>query len=152
MRHSSPLSFHGNLGQEGGTLPFWRARMMLKFPVVLFGLGLSALPVLADAPLTWERDGSRVQTVIYACDSAMDELSVAYFTAPDAASFAAVQIAGVVHAMVQEKAASGQRFVDVNDETGYRLHAKGDLVLLSKLEPDHTAGEQPLAECRALQE
>lgn len=125
---------------------------MLKIHLATLCLSLVALPSLADAPLNWESDGSRVQTVIYACDSAMDELSVAYFTAPDATSFAAVQIGGVVHAMVQHSAGSGVRYVDVNEETGYRLHSKGDLVLLSKLEPDHSAEEQLLAECRALEQ
>lgn len=120
---------------------------MLK-PFVLF---LATVPAAAHAQLTWERDGTRVETVLYGCEGALEELSVAYFTAPDATSFAAVQIGGVVHAMVQDVAASGARYVDVNEQTGYRLHGKGDALMLLKLDPDHTAEEQVLAKCSALQ-
>jgi hypothetical protein len=81
----------------------------------------------------------------------MDSLSVAYFTAPDATSFAAVQIGGLVHALVRDVAASGVRYVDVNAQTGYRLQGKGDQVMLLKLDPDPAAEEQLLVECNALQ-
>jgi membrane-bound inhibitor of C-type lysozyme len=111
---------------------------------------LLTFPGLAHAQLNWERDGVRVQTVIYACQGALEDLSVAYFTAADNTSFAATQIGGVVYAMVQDVAASGVRFVDVNEATGYRLHGKGEALMLLKLEPDHTAEEQLLAECSAL--
>jgi hypothetical protein len=115
-----------------------------------FVILLACVPMAAHAQVTWERDGSRVQTVIYTCDSAMDALSVAYFTAPDAINFAAVQIGGVVHALVQDVAASDLRYVDVNEQTGYRLQGKGEQVMLLKREPDHTAEEQLLADCRAM--
>ena len=115
-----------------------------------FVMLLSSLPMAVDAQGTWSRDGSRVETVIYTCDSAMDSLSVAYFTAPDATSFAAVQIGGVVHALVRDVAASGVRYVDVNAQTGYRLQGKGDQVMLLKLDPDPAAEEQLLVECPAL--
>ena len=116
-----------------------------------FAMFLSSLPMAADAQGSWSRDGSRVETVIYTCDSAMDSLSVAYFTAPDATSFAAVQIGGVVHALVRDVGASGVRYVDVNAQTGYRLQGKGDQVMLLKLDPDPAAEEQLLVECHALQ-
>lgn len=126
--------------------------MFRPFAVFLASLPLANLPLSAHAQGSWERDGSRIQTVVYTCDSAMDSLSVAYFTAPDATSFAAVQIGGVVHAMVQEVAAAGLRYVDVNEQTGYRLQGKGDQMMLLKLKPDHMAEEQLLADCRSVQE
>lgn len=107
------------------------------------------LPAPVFAQSRWESGGAMVETVTYSCDSAVDDLSVAYFTAADATSFAAVQIGGRVHAMVQGPSASGVRYVDINEQTGYRLHTKGDELLLLKLEADHTAEELRLAECSA---
>lgn len=113
-----------------------------------FALIALLMPTSVGAQSLWEAEGARVQTVIYRCDSAVESLSVAYFTAADATGFAAVQIGGIVHAMVQAPSGSGVRYVDINEETGYRLHTKGDGLLLSKLAPDHTAEEELLAECR----
>jgi hypothetical protein len=59
-----------------------------------FAMFLSSLPMAADAQGSWSRDGSRVETVIYTCDSAMVSLSVAYFTAPDATSLPPCRSAG----------------------------------------------------------
>jgi membrane-bound inhibitor of C-type lysozyme len=110
---------------------------------------LVLLPTASFAQSIWEDQGARVETVAYTCATAIDDLSVAYFTAPDATSFAAVHIAGVVHAMVQDVSGSGVRYVDIDTQSGYRIHTKGDLLLLLKLEADHTAEEQLLAECTA---
>ncbi len=49
----------------------------------------------------WKDKGAQVVTLTYACTGAIEELSVAFFTAADFASFAAMQIGGTVHAMVQ---------------------------------------------------
>ena len=114
-------------------------------------LALALFPAAAMAQTVWEDKGARVETVAYSCASAVDELSVAYFNAPDGTSFAAVQIAGLVHAMVQDISGSGVRYVDIDEQAGYRIHTKGDLVLMMKLEADHTAEEQLLAECTAQQ-
>ena len=51
---------------------------------------------------------------------------------------------------MQDVAASDLRYVDVNEQTGYRLQGKGEQVMLLKREPDHTAEEQLLADCRAM--
>lgn len=110
---------------------------------------LCLLPAAAAAQNLWQLDGARVETVAYACASGMDDLSVAYFTAPDGTSFAAVHVAGVVHAMVQQGSGSGVRYVDINEQSGYRIHGKGDGLVLMKLEPDDAAEEQLLAECTA---
>ena len=107
------------------------------------------MPTASLAQSLWEAGGARVETVIYTCDRAFEELSVAYFTAPDATSFAAVQVAGQVHAMVQEISGSGVRFVDTDVQSGYRLHAKGDDLLILKQDPAQVTEEQLLAECRA---
>ncbi len=66
---------------------------------------------------------------------------------PFAAFLGAVPIGGAV----QDVAASGLRYVDVNAQSGYRLQGEGDQVMLLKLEPDHAAKEQLWAECTAIQ-
>ena len=110
---------------------------------------LALVPGASFAQTVWEDQGSRVETVAYSCSTAIDELSVAYFTAPDATSFAAMHIAGVVHAMVQDISGSGVRYVDIDEQSGYRIHTKGDALLLLKQEADDTAEEELLAECTA---
>ncbi len=66
---------------------------------------------------------------------------------PFAAFLAAVPIGGVV----QDVAASGLRYVDVNAQSGCRLQGEGDQVMLLKLELDDAAKEQLWAECTAMQ-
>ncbi len=111
---------------------------------------LALLPSASFAQTVWEDQGARVETVTYSCATAIDDLSVAYFNAPDATSFAAVHIAGTVHAMVQDVSGSGARYVDIDAQRGYRIHTKGDTLLLLKQEPGQSADEeQLLAECTA---
>jgi len=118
---------------------------MLKF----LAFSLALMPNVGLSQTVWEDQGTRVETVAYTCATAIDDLSVAYFTAPDATSFAAVHIAGVVHAMVQDISGSGVRYVDIDEQSGYRIHTKGDLLLLLKRAADHSAEEELLAECTA---
>lgn len=120
---------------------------MLKLSLLFTAL----VPSAALAQTVWEDMGTRVETVTYGCTGGMDELSVAYFTAPDKTSFAAVQIAGEVHAMVQNVSGSGTRYIDIDEQSGYRIHGKGDMLMLMKLEADDAAEEQVLAECTAQQ-
>ena len=108
---------------------------------------LCFLPAAASAQTLWQGDGTRVETVTYACASGMDDLTVAYFTARDGSSFAAVHVAGVVHGMVQEVSGSGLRYVDIDKETAYRIHTKGNRLLLSKQAPEGATEEELLAEC-----
>ena len=58
-----------------------------------------------------------------------------------------MQIGGVV----QDVAASGLRYFDVNAQSGYRLQGEGDQVMQLRLEPDHAAEEQLLDECNKMQ-
>lgn len=114
-------------------------------------LAVALLPTASLAQSVWQDKGARVQTVAYTCATAMDELSVAYFTAADGTSFAAVQIGGLVHAMVQDISGSGARYVDIDAEAGYRIHTNGDGLLLLKRADDGSATEQVLAECTAFE-
>ena len=120
---------------------------MLRF--ALFALSL--LPSAALAETVWQNGGAQVITASYVCSGGMDELSVAYFNAPDGTSFAAVHIAGQVHAMVQDVSGSGARYVDIDEQSGYRIHTKGEGLLLLKLAADDAAEEELLAECTAQQ-
>jgi len=118
---------------------------MLKTSFV--SLVLMSLAFEVSAQTLWQNGGARVESLAYSCDNAIDDLSVAYFTAPDATSFAAVHIAGVVHAMVQDVSASGARFVDIDAESGYSIHSKGDGLLLMKHDAGTPGEDQLLAEC-----
>lgn len=123
---------------------------MMKPLVLTSALFIGALlPSTVLAQTVWEDKGMRVETVTYTCSAAVNDLSVAYFTAPDASSFAAVQIAGAVHAMVQDVSGSGALYVEIDAQSGYRIHSKGDLLLLLKQAPDDAAEEELLAECTA---
>jgi membrane-bound inhibitor of C-type lysozyme len=112
-------------------------------------LALCLLPGAGFAQSLWQSDGARVQTVSYGCTSAFDELSVAYFTPTAGMSFAAVQIGGIVRAMVQDISGSGVRFVATDPQSGYRLHVKGDNLMLFRLLAEDPTNEQLLAECSA---
>lgn len=114
-------------------------------PVALL---LALIPAAGHAQTAWEKDGARVQTVSYICDSGIDQLSVAYMSAPDDTSFAALQIGGVVHALVQEVSGSGALFVDVDPQSGYQVHTKGAELLFLKKAPDAGAEEEILARCK----
>lgn len=118
---------------------------MLKFMALI----AITLPGMAQAQVLWEDAGTRVQTVAYTCDSGLEDMAVAYFTAPDSTSFAALQLGGTVHAMVQTVSGSGVRYSDIDEQSGYRLHTKGDLLLLLKQAADDSAEEQLLASCTA---
>lgn len=112
-------------------------------------LSLALLPLPATAQTLWEGQGARVQTVTYHCDSAVEELSVAYFTAADGTSFAALPIAGQVQALVQGVSGSGVIYQDINPDSGYGLHAKGDEALLLRSAPGQ-AEPEVLARCTAV--
>ncbi len=73
---------------------------------------------------------------------------MAFFTAADFTSFAAVQIGGTVHTMVQGPSGSGMRYLEIDGAVGYIIHTKGDDLLLSKQEAE-VAEELLLAECTA---
>lgn len=105
------------------------------------------LPSLAAAQTLWQEAGARVETVNYTCDNGLEDLGVAYFTAPDATTFAAMQLGGTVHAMVQSTSGSGVQYTDIDTQSGYRLHTKGDHLLL--LKQADAAEEQLLASCTA---
>lgn len=120
---------------------------MLKYLALL----AATLPAPLAAQTLWQEAGARVETVAYSCDNGFDDLTVAYFTAADASSFAAVQLGGQVHALVQLVSGSGARYVDIDGASGYLIHGKGDQLLLSRLPADAPAGadEQLLASCMA---
>lgn len=127
------------------------AARLVALPLVLaLPLGLASLaPFPLAAENLWEGDGARAQTVVYACDNGLDDLKVAYFTAPDATSFAALQIGGEVHALVPLPSGSGVRYGDIDTEAGYVVHSKGDGLLLLRASADATAEEEVLATCTA---
>ena len=121
-------------------------RLALPFAVVLM-IGLPAMaPDMAQAQSLRETDGFRVETVLFACDAVIDDLSVAFFNTADGHSFAAFQIGGTTRALVQEPAASGALYADIDRAGGFDIHTKGDDLLLSRASAPE---EAPLARCVA---
>lgn len=51
--------------------------------------------------------------------------------------------------MVQEVSGSGARFVEPDGNSGHRLNAKGDDLLILKQGPDQEGEAQSLAKCHA---
>lgn len=125
--------------------PFNPGPLMLKHLALL----AATLPVPLAAQTLWQEAGARVETVAYSCDNGFDDLTVAYFTAADASSFAALQLGGHVHALVQLVSASGARYGDIDAASGYRIHGKGDRLILLRQPTDADAEEQLLASCTA---
>ena len=78
----------------------------------------------------------------------MDDLMVAYFTAADATRFAAMQIGGVMQAMVQDSSASGVRYVAIDTASGFRLDTKGGELMLLKV-ASGSDDEEILSRCAA---
>ena len=110
--------------------------------------GLLLCPAAVQAQSVWEGKGALVATVSYACDGAMDDLMVAYFTAADATRFAAMQIGGVMQAMVQDSSASGVRYVAIDTASGFRLDTKGGELMLLKV-ASGSDEEEILSRCAA---
>jgi membrane-bound inhibitor of C-type lysozyme len=79
------------------------------------------------------------------------ELEVAYLNLPDGLAFAALHHNGRTTLLQNRPAASGARYVALDEQLGLRWHTKGSEGFLAFLAADHTAREQVLlGGCRAL--
>lgn len=120
--------------------------------IAMLGIALATAPAIAGAatPLVWEEGGARVETVAYACGAETPALEVAYFTAPDGSSFAALAMGGALHALTQVVSGSGVRYADIDAEAGYLIHTKGDTLLLLR-QPAGGGEEELLADCTVVE-
>lgn len=92
------------------------------------------------------------ETVEYRCEGGA-QLQVAYLNLENGRSFAALYHDGRLSLMRPWPAASGTRYVSMDEQVGLRWHTKGEVGMLSFLAADHTAEEITLlSECTAVTE
>ncbi|MFC7407671.1 MliC family protein [Hydrogenophaga atypica] len=97
----------------------------------------------------FEVDGWSGLTRTYRCADGTP-LAVAYLNPQRGVAIAVITLAGTQAVLRNLPAASGARYVDVDEQRGLRWHSKGDEGFLALLAPDHTATEQMLhTGCRA---
>jgi len=82
---------------------------------------------------TWES-----QLVIYTCESDF-ELPVSYLTLESGEQFAAIYYQGNLSMMRKWPAASGVRYISIDEQNSFRWHTKGGEGILTWLAADHTA-------------
>lgn len=105
--------------------------------------------LLAPTVQRFETEGWSGQTRHYRCADGM-QLAVAYLNPQQGVALAVVGMANTLAVLRQLPAASGARYVDVDEQRGLRWHTRGDKGFLAVLAADHTATEQPLhMGCRA---
>ena len=122
----------------------------LALPVVLsLALGGCANSLPAASTSSFDAEGWRGQARNYRCADGT-RLAVAYLNPREGVALAVVAIGSTQAVLRNLPAASGARYVDVDEQRGLRWHTKGDEGFLAVLAPDHTATEQPLhTACRA---
>jgi len=104
----------------------------------------AAISRAVAADPAWPRE-----TVEYRCEGG-GIIQVAYLNTGDGQSFAALYHDGRLSLMRRWTAASGVRYVSMDEQVGLRWHVKGDEGMLKFLAPDHMAGEITLESgCRA---
>jgi len=131
-----------------------------RSPLIATSLVLSAaLGACAAAPGTDPMDAQTTppadasfssETVRYRCAGGA-ELEVVYLNLKDGGAFAALHHGGRTALLHNRPAASGARYIALDEQHSLRWHTKGNEGQLSFLAADHTAHEQPLlSACRAV--
>jgi len=111
-------------------------------------------PAPADAalplPATIEGDRFQSRTVRYQCEGGT-LLDVVYLNLQDGRSFATLHFAGRTALLQNRPAASGARYIALDEQHSLRWHTKGIEGTLRFMEASDTAREQILLnDCRAL--
>lgn len=118
-------------------------------PVIALALAGCASGLPAPSIGSFEAEGWRGQTRHYHCADGT-RLAVAYLQPREGVALAVVALGGTQAVLRNLPAASGARYVDVDEQRGLRWHTRGDEGFLAVLAPDHTATEQMLhTGCRA---
>jgi|GEM_PF-308052 len=101
-------------------------------------LGLAACTSsITEEPAAQRQTPWPAETREYRCDDST-VLQVAYYPERE---LAGLWYQGQLSLMRQWRAASGIRYISLDEQVGYRWHVKGDEGALSWLAPDHTAQE-----------
>ena len=106
----------------------------------------------ASAPLPGLIEGDRFQsrTVRYRCAGGA-RLDVVYLNLQDGRSFASLHFDGRTALLLNRPAASGARYIALDEQHSLRWHTKGDEGSLRFMEASDTAREQTLlTDCRAM--
>ncbi len=106
----------------------------------------------ASAPLPGLIEGDRFQsrTVRYRCAGGA-RLDVVYLNLQDGRSFASLHFDGRTALLLNRPAASGARYIALDEQHSLRWHTKGDEGSLRFMEASDPAREQTLlTDCRAL--
>lgn len=112
--------------------------------------GVEALAALALLGTAAAAQPPPAISAAYLCEGGA-VLRVAYINPAQAEGFAIVDWAGRLIPMRQLRAASGVRYVALDEQDGHRWHTKGDEGFLARLAPDHTATEEVvLRGCRRI--
>lgn len=111
-------------------------------------------PAPADAalpsPSPIEGDRFQSRTVRYRCQGGTP-IDVVYLNLQDGRAFATLHFAGRTALLQNRPAASGARYIALDEQHSLRWHTKGDEGRLSFMEASDTAREQTLlTDCRAL--
>jgi len=101
----------------------------------------SGLP--APTVHSFDTEGWRGMTRNYRCADGT-RLAVAYLHPKEGSGLAVVAMGSTQAVLRNLPAASGARYVDVDEQRGLRWHSKGNEGHLAVLAPDHTATEQML--------
>lgn len=118
-------------------------------PLMALALAGCASGLPAPTVHSFETEGWRGLTRHYQCTDGT-RLAVAYLNPREGVALAVVALGSTQAVLRNLPAASGVRYVDVDEQRGLRWHTKGDEGSLAVLAPDHTATEQPLhTGCRA---
>ncbi|MDT8407046.1 MAG: MliC family protein [Methylococcales bacterium] len=90
------------------------------------------------------------RTVVYRCQPDDTELQVAYLVLDSGESFAALSYRGLLSLMQNRPAASGTRYIALDEQKSLRWHGKGNTGRLTFRPADDMADERLLLrECRA---
>ena len=119
---------------------------LLAFTLLLTTLSATAFaqtPAQAPATKTAKtkvKATDSIQQFTYQCERGIT-VPATYINTASGESFAVINVDGKQIAMKIDVAASGARYVSIDETQGYRWHTKGKTAILLHLEADHTAKE-----------
>ena len=121
-----------------------------KICLVLVGLALGLLGCAGTESASPQQEIAWTgETQVYLCAEDV-QIQVAYFNSNRGDALAALVHEGQLVGMRSLPAASGVRYVDFDEQRGWRWMTKGSEGFLAVLAPDHTAQEEILVkDCQA---
>ncbi|MFC6687065.1 MliC family protein [Jhaorihella thermophila] len=100
----------------------------------LIGAAMALPPCAAHA-------GTEVVEIVYECEQRGVRLPVVFVNTEGGPGLAVMSIEGKLVTMRSTPNGSGVRYVAIDEQDSYRLHAKGETAFVTWLAADHTADE-----------